>query len=71
MLPIEPWGKQCTIAWYVDDTKISHVDPEVVTSVMSAIEQRFDKMKVTRGKEHTFLGMNIKYTDRGTAIIFR
>jgi hypothetical protein len=62
-------GKQCTIAWYVDDTKISHVDPEVVTSVISAIEQRFDKMKVTRGREHTFLGMNIKYTDRGTAII--
>jgi hypothetical protein len=28
-------------------------------------------MKATRGKEHTFLGMNIKYTDRGTAIISR
>ena len=25
-------GRQCTIAWYVDDNKISHVDPDVVTS---------------------------------------
>ena len=61
-------GKQCTIAWYVDDTKI-YVDPEVVMSVVSTIEQRFDKMTVTQGKEHTFLGMNIKYTERGTALI--
>ena len=26
-------GKQCTIAWYVDDNKISHVDASVVTSI--------------------------------------
>jgi hypothetical protein len=62
-------GKQCTIAWYVDDTKISHVNPEVVTSVIDQIEERFDKMTVTRGREHTFLGMKIRYTGEGTAII--
>ena len=28
-------GKQCTIVWYVDDNKISHADPEVVTEIMS------------------------------------
>jgi hypothetical protein len=32
-------GKQCTIAWYVDNTKISHVDPNVVSSVIIKIEQ--------------------------------
>jgi YHS domain-containing protein len=26
-------------------------------------------MTVTRGKEHVFLGMNIRYTDKGTAVI--
>jgi hypothetical protein len=26
-------GKQCTMLWHVDDLKISHVDPEVVTEV--------------------------------------
>ena len=40
-------GKQCTIAWYVDDNKISHVDPDVVTSIIEKIEERFDKMTVT------------------------
>lgn len=62
-------GKQCTIAWYVGDNKISHVDPEVVTMVIEKMEQRFDKMTVTRGKEHVFLGMNIRYTDKNTAVI--
>jgi hypothetical protein len=38
-------GKQCTIAWYVDDTKISHVDPNVVSSV---IEPVFDKSPAAR-----------------------
>jgi hypothetical protein len=55
-------GKQCTIAWYVDDTKISHMDPNVVTSIIHKLEERFDRMTVTRGREHVFLGMNINYT---------
>jgi hypothetical protein len=47
-------GKQCTIARYVDNTKISHLDPIVVSSVINKIEAAFDKMTVTRGKDHTF-----------------
>ena len=62
-------GKQCTIAWYVDDTKISHVDPDVVTDIVNKLEERFDKMTVTRGREHVFLGMKIRYTEERTAII--
>jgi hypothetical protein len=50
-------GHQCTILWYVDDTKISHKDPEVVSDIILKIEERFGKMSVTRGKEHDFLGM--------------
>jgi hypothetical protein len=62
-------GSQCTIAWYVDDTKISHVNPDVVTMIIEKLENKFDKMTVTRGKEHVFLGMNIKFTEERTAII--
>ena len=62
-------GKQCTIGWFVDDTKISHVDPNVVTNIISILETRFGKMKVTRGNHHTFLGMNIKYLKDGTATV--
>jgi len=58
-------GKQCTVAWYVDDNKISHVDPLVVTAVIEKIEARFGKMTVTRGKEHVFLGMKITFRDDG------
>jgi hypothetical protein len=63
-------GKLCTITWYVEDNKILHVDPEVVTSIIEKIELHFGKMTVTRGKEHTFLGLNnMTYTDKRTAII--
>jgi hypothetical protein len=62
-------GEQCTIAWYVDDNKISHKDPEVVTMIINKIEAQFGKMTVTRGREHVFLGMDIKYTDKRTAVI--
>ena len=58
-------GKQCTIAWYVDDNKISHVDSRVVTGIIKAIEKRFGKMSVTRGKVHVFLGMNIEFIGNG------
>ena len=47
-------GKQCTIGWYVDDTKISHVDPAVVTEVIDKLESKFGKMSVVRGDEHVF-----------------
>jgi len=62
-------GKQCTIAWYVDDTKISHISHKVVTEIILKIEEKFGKMTVTRGKEHVFLGMNIRYTKEGTAVV--
>ena len=31
-------GKQCTITWYVDDTKISHKDPKLVDNIIEKIE---------------------------------
>jgi hypothetical protein len=54
----------------VDDTKISHVDPAVVTRIIEKIEERrFGKMTVVRGKENVFLGMKIRCNDNGTATI--
>ena len=35
--------KQCTICWYVDDMKISHVDCDVVSKVIKALESVFWK----------------------------
>ena len=34
-------GKQCTINWHVDNTKISHEDSKAVSHVIQKIEARF------------------------------
>lgn len=62
-------GKQCSIAWYMDDIKISHVDPKVVTGVIESIENKFRKMSITRGKSHRFLGMDIMFQSNKTVKI--
>ena len=56
-------GSQCTVCWYVDDNKISHKDLRVVDWVIKQLEKKFDKMTVTRGKEHNFVGMDIVMRD--------
>jgi hypothetical protein len=53
--------KQCTIVRYVDDNKISHEDPNVVTDIINRIETKFDAMTVRRGTEHEFMGTNIPF----------
>ena len=53
-------GKQCTIAFYVDDNKVSHEDPGVVSKVIQNLKEHFGDLKVVRGNKHTFLGMNIE-----------
>lgn len=34
-------GKQCTIAWHIDDNKISHVEQCVVDEVIQVLESHF------------------------------
>ena len=34
-------GKQCTICWYVDDLKVSHVDEKVVEEIFKRIDENF------------------------------
>ena len=55
-------GSQCTI--YVDDNKISHKDPQVVTDVIKAISDHFGDLSVTRGTKFDFLGMNVEIKER-------
>jgi len=53
----------------VDDNLISHTDSKVVSSVINRIENEFEKMTVTTGPKHTFLGMNIEFKPNGTTEI--
>ena len=58
-------GKQYTILWHVDDFKISHVDPEVVTSIIKKLDGKYGDimpLSVSRGKIHDYLGMVFDYT---------
>ena len=57
-------GHQCTIVFYVNDNKISHRDPAVVTSVLNAISEQFGNLSISRGTKHDFLGMNIEFKER-------
>ena len=53
-------GKQCTIVWYVDDNKLSHVDPNVVTDILEEINNHFGDLVINRGDTHNLLGTTIK-----------
>ena len=55
-------GTQCTIAFYVDDNKISHKNPEVVKKVISELETHFGKLTVESGSKFNFLGMDVNIT---------
>ena len=67
-------GKQCTIGWHVDDLKISHEDPKVVTKILGMIDARYGQeivgrkrapLTITRGKIHDYLGMTLDFTKDG------
>ena len=64
-------GGQCTIVWHVDDLKISHVDPKVVTEVTEDISRVCNgKVTVHRGKVHDYLGMDLDLeTEPGVLVI--
>ena len=47
----------------MDDSKISHKDPEVVKSVVDTLKGYFGDLSVTEGKNFDFLGMNITMRD--------
>jgi hypothetical protein len=60
-------GKQCTVLWHVDNLKISHVNPDVITSILEHIEAEFGKestITITRGRIHDYRGMKLNYSEK-------
>jgi len=65
-------GKQCTIAWHVDDLKISHVDPAVVEDIIRLLNEQYGKeepITVHRGQVHDYLGMQLDFSQEGKVIL--
>jgi hypothetical protein len=53
-------GHQCTICWYVDENKLSHRDPEVVTMILEEVKKHFGELVISRGNKHNLLGMHVE-----------
>ena len=62
-------GKQCTIAFHVDDLKISHINEEVVRAIISQLEDGYGEMNVNIGQSHTYVGMDLTFPGDGTVVI--
>ena len=63
-------GNQCTICWHVDDLKISHVDPDVVTQVCNDLSDMYDgKVKIHHGGVHDYLGMDMDWESKEGVLI--
>jgi hypothetical protein len=59
-------GKQFTITWHVEDLKLSHVDSKVVDDTITWIKSIYgEDMRVSRGKKHDYLGMDLDYSVQG------
>ena len=61
-------GKKCTIAWHIDDNKLSHVDPVLVMEILHEQKKKLT-FTVTQEKGHDYLGMSIILTEKGTVKI--
>ena len=48
-----------TIAWYMDDNKLLHTNPEVISYIINEVKKIYGKLSVVRGKKHTFTIMYI------------
>jgi hypothetical protein len=61
-------GKQCTIVWYVDDLKLSHVDASVVDQIVALLNAEFGKnmdLTIRRGKIHDYFGIQFDFSTKG------
>ena len=47
-------GKQCMIAWYVEDNKVLHIDEEVNKRMIEMIDEHFGELTVFRGENTSF-----------------
>ena len=47
-------GKQCTLVWYVDNNKVSHMEAKLVEDIINNFEKYFGELVVTRGRRHIF-----------------
>jgi hypothetical protein len=65
-------GKQLTVAWHVDDLKISHIAAVVVDNLITNLDSEFGKetpLSKSWGKVHNYLGMTLDFATPGQVMI--
>lgn len=62
-------GKQCTVAWHVDDNVATHVDQRVLEKLSDDIRKHVGAITCSSGDSHEFLGMDISMNGDGTVTI--
>jgi hypothetical protein len=65
-------GKQLTVAWHVDDLKISHLATGVVDNLIAHLDSEFRKetpLSKSLGKVHDYLGMTLDFSTPGQVMI--
>ena len=61
-------GSMCTIAWHVDDLKISHRSETVVRDIIHLLEQEYRKMTVMTGEVLTYCGMTLIFKNKSVVV---
>jgi hypothetical protein len=63
---------QLTVAWHVDDLKVSHAKSKVVDLFIANIEGKFGKetpLNKSRGKVHNYHGMTLDFSKPGEVTV--
>jgi hypothetical protein len=59
-------GKQMTVAWHVDDLKVSHMEEAVVDGLISYLKSKYgENLVVHEGEVHDYLGVDHDYSEKG------
>ena len=65
-------GKQLTVAWHVDDLKVSHEEEKVLDEFIAMMEEEFGQetpLSVSRGLVQEYLGMTLDFSERGRVVV--
>jgi hypothetical protein len=65
-------GTQLTVAWHIDDLKVSHAKSVVVDQFIANMEGEFGKetpLNKSRGKVHDYLGMTLDFSKSGAVTV--
>ena len=65
-------GKQLTMAWHVDDLKVSHEEERVLDEFIVMMEKEFGQdapLSVSQGPVQEYLGMTLDFSERGWVVV--